>query len=61
VKINGVEVGKGNGSGTRTNPDTDSYDVTLPKGDVKITITLNSRAQGLFVRFLDPDRKINWK
>ncbi len=57
VTLDGKVVGKGAGS-----KDAESFDVTLPKGDHTLTITLQHKgvARWLTARFLDPERKLRY-
>lgn len=57
VALDGKAVGKGAGS-----RDTEALDVTLPKGEHTLTITLQHKgvARWLTARFLDPDRKLRY-
>jgi putative membrane-bound dehydrogenase-like protein len=63
VALDGKSVGKG--TGTRTinpSPDGEEFAVSLPKGEHTLTITVAHKgaARWVYVRFLDPDRKLRY-
>jgi putative membrane-bound dehydrogenase-like protein len=62
VKLDGKEVGKGEGTSKRPQPDTEGFDVELPAGKHTLTITVasNGATDAVFARFLDPDRKLSY-
>lgn len=58
LRLNGKAVGTGVG-GKQVRPDQDSHEVTLPKGAHRVTVVAKGGSGGtLYVRFLDPDRKV---
>jgi putative heme-binding domain-containing protein len=58
VSVNGKLLGEGRGAGQR--PDAERLPLALAAGDHSITVTLkwSGRTQGVYVRVLDPDRKL---
>jgi putative heme-binding domain-containing protein len=59
VRLNGKVVGVGKGTGKQLRPDQDSFDVALSAGKHTLTIVVKGgERNGLYVRFLDPDRKL---
>lgn len=62
VTVGGFEIGNGKGTGQRPQPDREAFAVELPKGTHTLRITLKHRGatNGLYVRLLDPDRKLSY-
>jgi putative membrane-bound dehydrogenase-like protein len=62
VKIDGKPIGQGAGSGKAMRPDGEIVEVELPKGKHTLTFTTsNTTAEAaVFLRFLDPDRKLSY-
>ncbi len=58
VSVDGKVVGEGKGAGQR--PDAERVPLTLAAGDHTVTLTLkwSGRTAGVYVRLLDPDRKL---
>ena len=58
VAVDGKLVGEGKGAGQR--PDAELVPVTLSAGDHTVTLTLkwSGRTPGVYVRLLDPERKL---
>ncbi|QEL13985.1 PVC-type heme-binding CxxCH protein [Limnoglobus roseus] len=61
LSLDGKPVGKGNGD-RNVRPDMEAFDVTLPKGEHTLTITLQHKgvARWAYARFLDPERKLGY-
>ncbi len=63
VSLDGRIVGKGVGKQTlNPNPDGEEFDVSIPKGEHTLTISLKHKgaARWIHVRFLDPNRKLRY-
>lgn len=61
VRLNGMTVAAGKGAGRDVRPDRDAIDVRLPAGSQRLTLVLKGQGeQTLYVRFLDPDRKLRY-
>lgn len=61
VFLDGQSIGKGTGRVTiNPNPDTEEFEVTIPKGDHELKLELKHQgaARWIYIRFLDPDRKL---
>jgi putative membrane-bound dehydrogenase-like protein len=63
IFLDGQRIGQGRGAGGRVRPDLDAIAVRLTAGEHTLTVRLESvDAQGspLYLRFLDPDRKLRY-
>ncbi len=61
VQLDGKNIGGGKGAGKEMRPDRDAIDVTLPAGKHTLTVHVTDGADNvLFIRFLDPDRKLRY-
>ena len=63
VSLDGKVVGKGNGKQTlNPNPDGEDFEVSIPKGEHTLTISLKHKgaARWIIARFLDPNRKLSY-
>jgi putative membrane-bound dehydrogenase-like protein len=59
VRLNGKVLGVGKGTGKQLRPDQDALDVTLPTGKHTLTVVVKGGGgNGLYIRFLDADRKL---
>ncbi|MEO2092332.1 MAG: PVC-type heme-binding CxxCH protein [Gemmataceae bacterium] len=62
VQVDGKPVARGVGTGKRPQPDTEGFDVELTAGKHTLTVTIasNGATDAVYVRFLDPDRKLSY-
>ena len=59
--VDGKPVGTGKGVGPRPEPDREGFPVELSPGTHTVKLTVNSKQPtGVYVRFLDPDRKLRY-
>ena len=62
VKLDGKVIGRGTGTPGGAAPDREAVAVTLPPGTHTLTVTTPHKGtgQGVYLRFLDPDRKLRY-
>jgi hypothetical protein len=62
ARLDGKPLGAGRGAGKDLRPDADGFDVTIPAGKHTLSIAVKNTSAGnaLYVRFLDPDRKLRY-
>ena len=61
VRLDGNVIGTGKGAGKDARPDAAAFEVALPKGRHKLTVTIKSGGPGaVYARFADPDRKLRY-
>ncbi|VTS01887.1 membrane-bound dehydrogenase domain protein : Membrane-bound dehydrogenase domain-containing protein OS=Rhodopirellula maiorica SM1 GN=RMSM_03692 PE=4 SV=1: Cytochrom_C [Gemmata massiliana] len=61
VRLDGKVIGTGRGAGKETRPDRDGFDVTVPAGKHTLAVVVKGGGpNAVYVRFLDPDRKLKY-
>ncbi|CAN5454722.1 hypothetical protein BH11PLA2_BH11PLA2_31910 [soil metagenome] len=62
VFVDGKSIAKGNGTERSLKPDSESFDVSLPKGThhLKLIVQPKWASAGVYIRMLDPNRKVMW-
>jgi putative heme-binding domain-containing protein len=61
LRLDGKVIGSGKGTGKQVQPDQVTYDVVVPKGSHKLTVTTKGGGPGVvYARFTDPDRKLRY-